>query len=277
MDSVLSNSTVYLMVLFSRSSAYQKTFRRKGFLLLKFNLNWNLFWGLPGWIYFCQVWQRVKWESVGLGEAGMLISNFASLSLSLKLSLYRFTTVHIYRNYQQTDSIATLNSPRTAKNQCRKFETNTPSKRIAQPQSNHFHHSCVRERFIHSTIDLPILLQENTVCGPILGIYKSLTDIGMWNCDWTQFPEKKYINGIFVAVRVPHVHVHSATVTRQVGFCTWWTGRTACLSLTVPVGDCSIRSCPAARWWNFQLLLYSKCIQPSVMSYVTQGRHGLVL
>ncbi len=27
-----------------------------------------------------------------------------------------------------------------------------------------------------ATIDLPILLQENTVCGPILGIYKSLTD-----------------------------------------------------------------------------------------------------
>jgi hypothetical protein len=34
---------------------------------------------------------------------------------------------------------------------------------------------------------------------------------------------------------------------------------------------------PAARLWNFHLLLYSKCTQPSVMSYVTQGRHGLVL
>ncbi len=29
-----------------------------------------------------------------------------------------------------------------------------------------------------------------------------------------------------------------------------------------------------ASWWNFQLLLYSKCTKPSVMSYVTQGRHG---
>ncbi len=28
---------------------------------------------------------------------------------------------------------------------------------------------------------------------------------------------------------------------------------------------------------NFQLLLYSKCTQPSVMSYVTKGMHGLVL
>jgi hypothetical protein len=29
----------------------------------------------------------VKWESVGLGEAGMLISNFASLSLSQIVSV----------------------------------------------------------------------------------------------------------------------------------------------------------------------------------------------
>jgi hypothetical protein len=36
-------------------------------------------------------------------------------------------------------------------------------------------------------------------------------------------------------------------------------------------------SCPAASWWSLQLLLYGKCTQPSVMSYVTQGRHGLVL
>ncbi len=28
---------------------------------------------------------------------------------------------------------------------------------------------------------------------------------------------------------------------------------------------------------TIQLLLYSKCTQPSVMSFVTQGRHGLVL
>jgi hypothetical protein len=36
------------------------------------------------------------------------------------------------------------------------------------------------------------------------------------------------------------------------------------------------RSCPAASWWNFQLLLYCKCTQLSVMSYVMQGRHDLV-
>ncbi len=40
---------------------------------------------------------------------------------------------------------------------------------------------------------------------------------------------------------------------------------------------CPNRGCLAASWRNFQLLLYSKCKQPPVMSYVTQGRHGLVL
>ncbi len=40
---------------------------------------------------------------------------------------------------------------------------------------------------------------------------------------------------------------------------------------------CPDRNCQAASWWNFQLLLYCKCTQLSVSSYVTQGRHGLVL
>ncbi len=65
-------------------------------------------------------------------------------------------------------------------------------------------------------------------------------------------------------------------VTRQVWFCTWWTGRT--IDLPFPYRTrCLYRSCPIARWWNFQLLLYSKCTQPSVMSYAMQGRHDLVL
>jgi hypothetical protein len=50
-----------------------------------------------------------------------------------------------------------------------------------------FHiHVSVSDLYI-PTIDLPILLQE--ICGPILGIHKSLT----------QFPEKD-VNGTFVAV-----------------------------------------------------------------------------
>ncbi len=41
------------------------------------------------------------------------------------------------------------------------------------------------------------------ICGPpILGIYKSLTDTCMWKLgqETGQFPEKEYINGIFIAV-----------------------------------------------------------------------------
>jgi hypothetical protein len=45
-----------------------------------------------------------------------------------------------------------------------------------------FHiHVCVRELYI-PRIGLPILLQE--ICGPILGLYKSLTEKWMWNWDW---------------------------------------------------------------------------------------------
>ncbi len=40
------------------------------------------------------------------------------------------------------------------------------------------------------------------ICGPILGIYKSLTDTKCGNWDWGRaIPRKWYINGIFVAVQ----------------------------------------------------------------------------
>ncbi len=42
------------------------------------------------------------------------------------------------------------------------------------------------------------------ICGPILGIYKSLTDTWMWKfkigTEAAQFPEKEYLNGTFLAV-----------------------------------------------------------------------------
>ncbi len=39
------------------------------------------------------------------------------------------------------------------------------------------------------------------ICGPFLGIYKSLKDTGMWNLGLRpQFPEKEYMNGIFLVV-----------------------------------------------------------------------------
>ncbi len=59
----------------------------------------------------------------------------------------------------------------------KKFETNIARKGTAQPQFPNFHiHVSVSDLYI-LTIDLPILLQE--ICGPILEIYKSLTDTWM--------------------------------------------------------------------------------------------------
>jgi hypothetical protein len=48
-----------------------------------------------------------------------------------------------------------------------------------------------------------------------------------------------------------------------------------CLLLLYRTG-CPNMSCPTASWWN-GISIYSKSTQPSVMSYVTQGRHDLVL
>ncbi len=75
-----------------------------------------------------------------------------------------------------------------------------PEKELRGQYPNFHIHVSVRDLYI-PTIDLPILLQE--ICGPILGIYKSLTDT--WMCmemgtEAAQFPEKEYINGIFIAV-----------------------------------------------------------------------------
>jgi hypothetical protein len=49
-------------------------------------------------------------------------------------------------------------------------------------------------------LDLPILLQE--ICGLILGISLSQThECGNCGTEAAQFPEKEYINGVFVAVQ----------------------------------------------------------------------------
>jgi hypothetical protein len=69
--------------------------------------------------------------------------------------------------------IANKNGLLTAKNQNQKLETDTPRNGIVRPQSRFPHSVSVSVLFI-PTIDLPILLQE--ICGPILGIFKSLTD-----------------------------------------------------------------------------------------------------
>ncbi len=62
----------------------------------------------------------------------------------------------------------------TAKTQCRKFETNIPRKGIAQPQFQ-FLQSCICEIFIIFPRSVCLFCCRK-ICGPILGIYKSLTD-----------------------------------------------------------------------------------------------------
>ncbi len=64
-------------------------------------------------------------------------------------------SMHAYYNMHYLNAW----KPCIAKNQYQKLETNIPRKVIARPQSQ-FPHKCVCERFIYSTIDLPILLQE---------------------------------------------------------------------------------------------------------------------
>ncbi len=64
----------------------------------------------------------------------------------------------------------------TANTQYRKFVTNIPRKEIARPQSQ-FPHSCVCQQFIYYQ-DRSEKCLNHKICGPILGIYKSLTDTG---------------------------------------------------------------------------------------------------
>ncbi len=89
----------------------------------------------------------------------------------------------------------------TAKTKCRKFETNIPRKGISGPQSQ-FPHSCVCQRIIYSHDGSAFSLEE--ICGPILGIYKSLTCRHMnveTGTEAALFPEKEYINGSAVTVQ----------------------------------------------------------------------------
>jgi hypothetical protein len=63
-------------------------------------------------------------------------------------------------------------------------------------------------------LTLPILLQE--ICGPILGMCKSLTDMNVEiETETGQFPEKEYINGISVAVQAGVIQTNKSTTYRM--------------------------------------------------------------
>ncbi len=103
-------------------------------------------------------------------------SSFKNIFLKLKKppKTYLFYRQHSFENTSYLHKI--LYGDREAHNaqianiRYRKFEPNIPRKGLARPQSQH---SCVCERFIYiPTIGLSFLLQESTVCCPILGIYK---------------------------------------------------------------------------------------------------------
>jgi hypothetical protein len=61
----------------------------------------------------------------------------------------------------------------TSKKNCRKLEANIPKKEYRDLSPSFHIHVSVSELYI-PTMELPFLLKE--ICGPILGIYKSLTD-----------------------------------------------------------------------------------------------------
>ncbi len=92
-----------------------------------------------------------------------------------ELHLPGLLSLDLSANYLADLDCAALENLAQARPQCnRKLETNIPRKGIAWPRSQ-FLQSCVCERFIYPTVDLPILLPR-----PILGIYLSLTDTWMW-------------------------------------------------------------------------------------------------
>jgi hypothetical protein len=80
-----------------------------------------------------------------------------------------------------------------------------------------FPNSCVSERFVYSnsTIDLPILLQEIRVYEYVdrSREYINRSQRQEIETEAVQFPEKEYINGIFVKVYIFHHFLYHSSMT----------------------------------------------------------------
>jgi hypothetical protein len=109
----------------------------------------------------------------------------AQIARSIMYEYNQYNTLYVlHRTLQRTNTI----------NLIQIFQ----EKELRGPQSQFHIHVSVSDLYI-PTIDLLFLLQE--ICGPILGIYKLITDTNVeTGTEAAQFQEKEYINGIFVAV-----------------------------------------------------------------------------
>jgi hypothetical protein len=105
-------------------------------------------------------------KSLGPGSKGNIFG--LELHSIIFLTFYDLST---YKSISFMCSVPTLCY--TAKTKCRKFETNFPEKEYPGLNPNFHIHVTVSELYI-PTMGLAFLLEE--ICGPILGIYKSLTD-----------------------------------------------------------------------------------------------------
>ncbi len=109
-----------------------------------------------------------------------------------------------------------------------KIRTKYSQKRNCRPQSQ-FPHSCVCER-LHIPRTSVCLFCCRKICGPILGICKSLADTCVWKLGLkaAQFFFWDYINGIFFAVWVKTSTKCLSYICRpEWNHCSWSTTRAA--------------------------------------------------
>jgi hypothetical protein len=115
-------------------------------------------------------------------------SRVAGSGLCALCSAYVVRLLIVFFSILNPLSALARNMPRLQWTNIENWKQIYPEEELREQQSQ-FPHSCVCERFIYiPTIDLPILLQE--ICGPILGIYKSLTDTWMWEFGRRKIPRK---------------------------------------------------------------------------------------